>query len=409
MPGGVDDVNDADTEEKLANLRSVLGSDAPRARLTEILEASNGSLEHAIEIYFHQQQQETEHLEENNNGPEGQSSPIIISVEDEPSESIKVTRRPSSRNEMELDFTKKRSPSKLLSPGNNSERTGAKQARLNSFFRATTTSGIGSSPRPKTKDDRASIPNAKKENHEKAVNGCATNDALVKGDDLGPPTTKSYSPIAASISLLHTRIESLKNSNGKSASASSIPCFSFRRLCEMLQEMTDTTKRLVKLKALETFIREVVSAQVTTDSGCDEIDVSTRANTLSAALELVLGGCTSTPTNVSGSAVSKALQTSLGITRNQISKAYRQYGDLGDCAANFFQKKTHFLVAARARRQLSIVEVAEVSSMVSYCLILSKLAHESFSNSSSFVYQSIFRLCKKFVRPMEPMQSSIFY
>ena len=32
----------------------------------------------------------------------------------------------------------------------------------------------------------------------------------------------------------------------------------FSRLAEMLQEMSDTTKRTVKLNALETFIREII-------------------------------------------------------------------------------------------------------------------------------------------------------
>jgi hypothetical protein len=127
--------------------------------------------------------------------------------------------------------------------------------------------------------------------------------------------------------------------------------------------MTDTTKRLVKLSALETFIREIIESKTTTnvDSAPEErCDVSMRASVLSSALELVLGGITSTPLNVSGSAVSKALQTGLGISRNQISKAYRKYGDIGDCAASFFQKKTHFIIAPN-RRQLSICQVAEVS------------------------------------------------
>ena len=92
----------------------------------------------------------------------------------------------------------------------------------------------------------------------------------------------------------------------------------------------------------------------------EKCDISTKARTISSALELILGGMTSKPLNVSGSAVSKALQTSLGISRNQISKAYRQYGDIGCSAASFFQKKTHFLISSD-RHKLSICQVAEVS------------------------------------------------
>ena len=46
------------SDEKLSNLRAILGDDIPTARLAQVLEASNGSLEHAIEIYFGQMQQQ---------------------------------------------------------------------------------------------------------------------------------------------------------------------------------------------------------------------------------------------------------------------------------------------------------------------------------------------------------------
>ncbi|KAL3915032.1 MAG: hypothetical protein SGILL_005836 [Bacillariaceae sp.] len=92
------------------------------------------------------------------------------------------------------------------------------------------------------------------------------------------------------------------------------------------------------------------------------LGLAARAESLTSTLYLILGGRTSKPLNVSGSAVSKGLQLSLGVSRTQLSKAYRQYGDLGDCAANFFQKKSFFVTSSR---HLSVVQVSEGMEKIS--------------------------------------------
>jgi DNA ligase-1 len=127
---------------------------------------------------------------------------------------------------------------------------------------------------------------------------------------------------------------------------------SFQRLTDTLQQMTDTTKRLVKLAVLETFIRNVIAQH-----GGDDLDETT-TKILTYSLQLVLGRPSSNdqaPLEVSGSAVSKGLQTILGVSRMQFSRAYRKHGDLGDVAASFFQKRSFFV--ATKIKYLSIVDV----------------------------------------------------
>ena len=114
------------------------------------------------------------------------------------------------------------------------------------------------------------------------------------------------------------------------------PNVSFMLLAETLPKMSDTSKRLVKLDALKGFIQDMIQC-----SGESE-----RVLVLTNALQLVLGMKSNkdqAPLQASGSSVSKALQMTLGVSRSQLSKAYRKYGDLGYSAASFFQKKTFFV------------------------------------------------------------------
>lgn len=310
-------------EEKLLNLKAILGDHIRKERLVDILEASDGSLEHAISIYFnqkHQQKEDVQHVESN----------IINAVE-------------GGSIENKSESSKKRKPHKVSDPNNIEGKATSKQSRLDSFFRVDTSTNIGLD---------SSFPTRNTSQIDQKVG--AVND----GVERCLPDSKLPVKNNSSISAIDVIIAPIDKNN-----TNPVSCVSFARLADTLQEMTNTTKRLVKLKALETLIGEIINTRNTLTINIDRRvnDVSAKAHTLASALELVLGGCTSIPLNVSGSTVSKALQTSLGITRNQISRAYRQYGDLGDCAASFFQKKTYFAISTNTRRQLSILQVAEVS------------------------------------------------
>lgn len=150
----------------------------------------------------------------------------------------------------------------------------------------------------------------------------------------------------------------------------------FEILAECLQKLTDTTKRLVKLDALKNFIEHILQhgksgilSQIKTEEGVeapseDTQDLNERIKTLTYALRLILGfrsgDSSQAPLEIGGSALSKALQTILGASRMQLSKGYRQYGDMGDTAASLFQKKTFFTFGTlTASKQLTILQVYE--------------------------------------------------
>ena len=358
--------NENEKEEKLSNLKAILG-DVGKERLIEILEASDGSLDHAISIYFDQKhQQEVINAKGGHSVEKGSiCSPVAHRNSKQPPEA-ETKYDDGISNSVK---TKKRKPQKSCSRTNREgESTGiTKQSRLDSFFRidTSTNNDLGNEfpTMSATTDQEVEIINDEGKNVErchpdssKRLNA-ATSDSYKKLQNM--TTNKQATPIKKN----PTKNKITVSASGGVASKDD-NCdqnnytFSFARLADTLQEMTDTTKRLVKLKALETLIREIVSI----DADVGLYDVPARAHILASALELVLGGCiTSKPLNVSGSAVSKALQTSSGISRNQISKAYRQYGDLGDCAASFFQNKTYFTISSNAHRQLSILQIVEVS------------------------------------------------
>jgi hypothetical protein len=358
--------NENEKEEKLSSLKAILG-DVGNERLIEILEASNGSLDHAISIYFDQKHQQ---VDINAKGGRSVENVAHRNSKQPPGEA-ETKYGDGISNSVK---TKKRKPQKTCSRSNREgESTSTtKQSRLDSFFRVETSTdnglGNGFPARSTTTDREVEIINGERKNVErchpdssKRLN-TATCDSSKKIHNMTtnkPATPIKKSPTKNKSTVSASGSVASKDDNCDQNNYTNPVSFSFARLAGTLQEMADTTKRLVKLKALETLIREIVS--IDADVGLNDLPI--RAHILASALELVLGGCiTSKPLNVSGSAVSKALQNSSGITRNQISKAYRQYGDLGDCAASFFQKKTYFItISSNDHRRLSILQVTEVS------------------------------------------------
>ena len=408
--GGNDDIND--NEKKLSNLRAILGADIPNARLTQVLEASNGSLEHAIAIFFNQMHHPvSKHSEGNPRGKRDESVSSETCIIDPPSHASKNARdveipglETNDQNAKTI-VNKKRSPRNISSPDNSEKGSTTKQARLDSFFRVNSNNPTSPFSIQKAQGSESQFDKITKGTQKSKSRFSVTSTSVLDSSLKNSSSSKATSKPVGDDDV-ESKAGGSKNDNHVGSDSTSF--LSFQRLCETLQQITDTTKRLIKLKALETFIREIIDSKSNIGS-----DVSMRASALSSALELVIGGITSTPLNVSGSAVSKALQTSLGITRSQMSKAYRKHGDIGDCAACFFQKKTHFIIASNLRR-LSSIQVAEVSRTM---LRFNRVSFPPFLSDdllsvydlTAFVYSPIFRVYAKSVRQMEETQSNIYY
>jgi ATP-dependent DNA ligase I len=327
----------SDKARKLQTLQAILGHDVSQKRLQQILGASNGSVEHAIEIFFHQHEQ-----------PQCQHQSSTASTNDLslPQATSTFANCKSNHVDQNHDSTierTKRSPQSMSTPGKRLQ-SPSKQARLDSYFSVCSNYSI-SKPVSVTE-----IPERKSQNGSESRQHKP--DLEMTGTDY---TNTKPSPCYSNVlkqklsSAFSSGVPGVVTSAERVGFQSNVAIFTFQRFVELLQQLADTTKRTVKLNALESFIHEIKDTE--------GVDLSTQAHTLTSAIELVLGGRTSQPLHVSGSAVSYALQISLGVSRNQLSKVYRQYGDLGDCAASFFQKKSFFVTSDV--RQHSIVQVAE--------------------------------------------------
>jgi len=332
--------------ENLQQLRAICNVSVTRAR--ELLEASNGSLDHAIDIFFHQQQSESKSKPKSKSESETQSETQpqqqTQETQQREEEQGKHLRNPPSspRRKIPIGGNKKRQASSHR--GSLSFRNLSKQAKLETFFQRGHNDG---SPTESTSLQS-------KEFSSDNIVCLNTPTQIAKVDDSRKVDGKESfdSIIGASTRIKELAVdgtsvgtENLKPPNKKQEVKAEV---SFQRLSETLQQMADTTKRLVKLEALKRFILDIIQYA----------EESERVVVLTNALQLVLGlrsNIDQAPLQVSGSAVSKALQMVLGVSRSQLSKAYRQYGDLGDSAASFFQKKTFFL--STVQNNLSIAKV----------------------------------------------------
>jgi len=122
----------------------------------------------------------------------------------------------------------------------------------------------------------------------------------------------------------------------------------YRVLVQTLAEMASTTKRNVKLNALKELFVNVI--RFVGGVGRTNSDRRKDSLLLTFTIDLVLGklstmsngndaAASPRPLQVSGSAVSIAVQTVTGASRKQMSEAYRRTGDMGDVAAEFFESK----------------------------------------------------------------------
>lgn len=324
-----------------ASLRAICG-EISDLRIQELLEAANNSLERAVDIFFHQQQ-EQQHQDEKKS---------------------KEHQQRAREGEESANHKKRSSTTPQSSP--------AKQARLDSFFG-------NKSAKAELGTKRKVLP---RESLDEVI---AIDDDEVENDVTTVWDTKCGALESKAVidpaSILSLPLQSKQNDAAKITAnittPTDAPCnaISFQYLSETLQQLADTTKRLLKLDILESFIREVIQHSELTE----------QALVLTYSLHLILGRRSSdqTPLDVSGGAVSKALQTILGVSRMQLSKAYRKYGDLGDSAASLFQPRSTFFVTKV--QSFSVVQVYQS---------LEKLVHTGGREAKQHILLRLLRSCQ---------------
>ena len=343
-------IDENERTEKISQLQLICeGISIERAN--QLLEAANGSVERSIDIFLYQQEQELRPRRSSSEQATQAVSPKVQSKSPENSPAPIVTSLSSSSH-----------PSSPPSKGK--KKIDPKQPRLESFFQTNKKRTSLQEENDHVEQPTASIIKIEESSDEETscnpshigtgpIDKCSKNDSILVSSTRKEETISSPKR-PPSLTSPFSIMKKPKSVHGKSVETTCTDAIqhevSFLRLSEALQQMADTSKRLVKLEALKTLIRDI-----TNHSGEAE-----RAYILTCALRLVLGRRTSmdqAPLDISGSAVSKALQTMLGVSRMQLSKGYRQYGDLGDSAASLFQRKSFFI--AKTVRPLSVVHVSE--------------------------------------------------
>lgn len=164
----------------------------------------------------------------------------------------------------------------------------------------------------------------------------------------------------------------------------------YRIVTNTLAQLSATSKRTIKLQALQELFRGVIESL---GGITDDHDRTQDSKILTYTIDLVLGklstismkntkrngtsspestismSTTPPPLQVSGSAVSKAVQTVTGASRKQLHDAYRRTGDLGDSGAEYFgqsKASSQFFVAAKREQEvyLTVANVHETMQAI---------------------------------------------
>ena len=306
-------------------LQTVCGISKERA--TELLEAANGSIERAVDIFLHQKELDEEITDCNLQVKQSDTlrdkgfdkkRKVDVSVFTSCKE-VSVKKKPR----VNLD-------SPALSASSGGKHGQRCQAKLNLFF------GKRGEKNVEELDAQITRVSIKHENNLSSEDADDRDKVVDCNVSIQQPLICESKMKQEVVTGDSKKIKDKEASEPKTKTNEKInSCeVTFQQLSTTLQEMSDTTKRNVKLKALERFIRNVI--------GANRVEAP---RIITCAIELVLGRRShndQVPLDVSGSAVSKALQATLGVSKSQLSKGYRKYGDLGDSAALHFQKQTSF-------------------------------------------------------------------
>ena len=389
-------------------LVDILGGSISKKRAKELLEATNGSVERAVELYFHRSSElgSTDHEPANHD-----SSPSI--------KKSAVQKSPSSRSK------------KVYSSAHRQKRKST-QATLDSLFsKSPKNASAQSPPHHKTQSTNTTTltketPLSNKPESEDPLtsqNDCldSENDIVVLDDD-PPSPTKINNEMANELkdSFNFSRGASIDNSKNHPLD---VP---YAALVQQLTIIAGTTKRTLKLHALQNLFGDLLAqltqhwqeetrkTQSTTSSSIERPHAQARV--LHMVLDLILGKIslltttmnssspdsssnkqknrpqeqqddnqesnyvTNISLQVSGAAITKALQTVLGVSFRspKMRQLYRKMGDLGDVSAKaledyssstssfqsfFFTSKTT-KTSQRASPRLTVAQVHAILQAV---------------------------------------------
>lgn len=317
----------------VANIQAICQVSYRRA--VELLEAASGSFERAVDCHLRfQQNHESDAIE-------ALSLPVEIEVVDMTKDDKETVSRPPAKKSRK-DFApgeKEKARPSSPKPTQGKDRAPrqisksmSKQAKIQSFFYAKS-----GTLRP------CKLP--------KDSCGTSSDRASTQSTHATAPASQRKRERS---NLVHDK--RLSTESKVDTERAKDPRLSYARLAKAFSQMTDTTKRNEKLNILKTVLRDIIEA-VGGIYGEDDFQARAHdARVLTSVLELLSGKISlgetvaPAPLQISGAAVSGALQAITGVSKNRLREVYQRTGDLGDVAAEFFdpaQSVKNFFLSRR--------------------------------------------------------------
>lgn len=332
------------TKEDISSIRAICQVSEKRAM--ELLEAASGSLQRAIEIHLQQGQKQLNEIIEicdENDDCAVEEPPVVAkrSREDTTPSPSKTSKKRALQG---------RNPSKKSSTSTSEP----KQVKIQTFFGLKSDSPVQRKTRGDLGVEGAANKNLRKntitkdgdadqtQQHDNLINSTKVNETLL--------SRRFENPIHKASS--DTAREKLPKATLPD------PRIQYSTLAKAFGQLTNTSKRNEKLNILKTVLVDIIEA-VGGIHGQDSPETRAEdARILISALELVSGKISlgekvaPSPLQVSGAAISKAIQAVTGVSTERLRESYRQTGDLGDAAAEFYdpsQSVKNFFVSKKGR------------------------------------------------------------
>jgi DNA ligase-1 len=371
--------SNAINEDDVCNLQVICGG-IPKHRARELLMAATGSMERAVHLYFEQ----SEHRSSDSTYLEVLNEQL--QVNDIVTSGGKLS---SSNNRASSAFTSPSSPEK-------------KQSTLHSFSQTPSPNNYNSNKTRQTKmlsyfavSPKQNYKRVKTSEEVTCDNGSTNetsancNDVLAKANNTidnqfvcltDAPESATFGSTESRSNEHKPTASVLVNEEDVQPPRDTSPDLPYSLLANTFAQMTATTKRTLKTQALEQLFHQVIVAVGDGTGNRNEYERDHGPLLLACVLDLITGTLlalssnsrsgapqtsTSTPSDtalhVSDSAISAAIQTITGASRERVRLERRATGDLGTVAANLWTPPHHrarqFFVAAQSRPNLTVLNV----------------------------------------------------
>jgi DNA ligase-1 len=348
--------------QHVASLQALCHITQVRAR--ELLEAASGSLERAVDIHFSSA--------ESTGLLDGDPVASAVTMTNLPPEGERPPRQaPPPSKATNSPAGKKRQSTLhyfmgLPVPNEPKEAKEPKQQKIDSFFASPKGKASPSTASPHRGNlNESETIRVKKEADKSQLKVEAIPSIKHESTELAREELQATKHVAK----VATTEELSRAPDSSSPNSTPLP---YSLLATHFAEMVSTTKRTAKLESLQSIFRQVIESVggIQEERARDDDAVL-----LTSAIDLILGKLSMSKKGatrehltlqVSGTAVSTAVQAVTGASRAQMREEYRNTGDLGDVASKYFVAASvkSFFKSRHGPTVLSIREVHEMMQSV---------------------------------------------